>query len=72
MSEAPSRTIASTHDPTFKALVYEHACEGMYGDPAYGGNHDAVGWRFIRFEGDVQPRGYTAVEVTNPRCPDAH
>jgi hypothetical protein len=59
-------------DPTFKALVYEHACEGMYGDPAYGGNHDAVGWRFIRFEGDVQPRGYTAVEVTKPRSPDAH
>jgi hypothetical protein len=50
----------------FKALLYSHACEGMYGDPVYGGNHDGVGWTFIDFDGDVQPRGFTDVEVTNP------
>jgi gluconate 2-dehydrogenase gamma chain len=50
--------------PEFKALLYEHTCEGMYGDPVYGGNHDGVGWRFIGFDGDAQPRGYTDVEVS--------
>lgn len=54
-------------DPAFRRLLYEHTCEGMYGDPVYGGNRDAVGWAFIGFEGDVQPRGYTDVEVTEPR-----
>lgn len=50
----------------FKALLYSHACEGMYGDPVYGGNHDGMGWQFIGFEGDVQPRGFTPTEVTAP------
>ena len=50
----------------FKALLYSHACEGMYGDPVYGGNRDGIGWRFIAFDGDVQPRGFTDVEVTSP------
>jgi hypothetical protein len=50
----------------FKALLYIHACEGMYGDPVYGGNHEGVGWTFIDFDGDVQPRGFTDVEVTSP------
>jgi hypothetical protein len=50
--------------PQFRALLYEHACEGMYGDPVYGGNRDGVGWRFIEFDGDAQPRGYTDAEVS--------
>ena len=49
--------------PDFKALLYEHACEGMYGDPVYGGNADGRGWTFIRFGGDRQPRGYTDEQV---------
>jgi hypothetical protein len=52
----------------FKALLYSHACEGMYGDPAYGGNRDGAGWRFIAFEGDVQPRGFTDIEVSAPEA----
>ena len=52
--------------PRFTALIYEHACEGMYGAPEYGGNRDLVGWRYINFEGDVQPRGYTDEEVSQP------
>ncbi len=52
--------------PEFKALLYEHACEGLYGDPVYGGNRDQVGWRFIAFPGDAQPRGYTDTEVSEP------
>lgn len=52
--------------PEFTALLYEHACEGMYGAPEYGGNRDLVGWRYIGFEGDVQPAGYTDAEVSQP------
>ena len=50
----------------FTQLLYEHACEGMYGAPEYGGNQDLVGWRSIGFEGDVQPAGYTDDEVSQP------
>jgi hypothetical protein len=50
----------------FTKLVYEHACEGMYGAPEYGGNRDLVGWNYIGFLGDVQPRGYTDEEVSQP------
>jgi hypothetical protein len=52
--------------PDFTALLYEHACEGMYGAPEYGGNRNGSGWRRIDFEGDVQPRGYTDAEVSRP------
>jgi hypothetical protein len=51
-------------DPDFRSLCYEHACEGAYGAPEYGGNRDGAGWRAIRFPGDSQPRGYTEAEVT--------
>ena len=51
-------------DPTFRSLLYEHACEGVYGAPEYGGNPDGIAWAAIRFPGDVQPRGYTDVEVS--------
>jgi hypothetical protein len=50
----------------FTALLYEHACEAMYGAPEYGGNQNLVGWHNIGFEGDVQPRGYTDEEVSQP------
>ena len=53
-------------NPRFTTLMYDHACEGMYGAPEYGGNRDLVGWRYIDFEGDVQPRGYTDAEVSGP------
>ena len=50
-------------DPSFKSLVYRHACEGAYGAPEYGANRVLAGWRAIQFAGDVQPRGYTDDEV---------
>ena len=49
--------------PEFKRLLYEHTCEGMYGDPVYGGNRDEAGWKMIGWLGDIQPRGYTKEEV---------
>jgi Gluconate 2-dehydrogenase subunit 3 len=51
-------------DRPFRALLYEHACEGTYGAPEYGGNPDGIAWTAIRYEGDVQPRGYTDLEVS--------
>jgi len=51
-------------DPAFKALCYEHACEGAYGAPEYGGNRGLAGWTAIHFAGDVQPRGYTDEAVS--------
>jgi Gluconate 2-dehydrogenase subunit 3 len=53
-------------NPEFTELLYEHACEGMYGAPEYGGNRELAGWRYIGYEGDVQPRGYTDDEVSLP------
>ena len=59
--EEQDRRLAA--DPAFQRLLYEHACEGTYGDPVYGGNRGGAGWTAIRFDGDVQPRGWTDQEV---------
>jgi hypothetical protein len=53
-------------DEAFCDLLWEHCCEGMYGAPEYGGNRNTVGWDFIDYEGDVQPRGYSDAEVSQP------
>ncbi len=50
--------------PWFKTLLYAHACEGAYGAPEYGGNRGLRGWSAIKYDGDVQPRGYTDEEVS--------
>ena len=49
----------SQADGEFVLLLTEHIVEGMYGDPAYGGNHDRSGWRSVRFDGDSQPLGFS-------------
>jgi hypothetical protein len=59
--EEQDRRLAA--DPAFQRLLYEHACEGTYGDPAYGGYRATTGWTSIRYVGDVQPRGWTDEEV---------
>jgi hypothetical protein len=50
----------------FTTLLYEQCCEGMYGAPEYGGNRGTVAWQAIDFLGDVQPRGFTDAEVSEP------
>jgi hypothetical protein len=40
--------------------------EAMYGPPEYGGNQGLVGWSYVDWPGDVQPRGYTNAEVSEP------
>ena len=62
-ADAEEQDARLTAVPQFKRLLYQHACEGMYGDPVYGGNKDEVGWKMIGWLGDIQPRGYTDVEV---------
>ena len=49
---------------SFVALLFEHTIEGLYAAPEYGGNRGLSGWKEIGFPGDIQPRGYTADEVS--------
>ena len=49
-STPTSRIDALDARPAFKRLVYEHACEGIYGDPVYGGNRDYAGWDCDRMD----------------------
>ena len=35
--------------------LHQHACEGTYGDPAYGGNRDEGGWRRVNFPTPLFP-----------------
>ena len=42
----------------FMDVVFDHAVEGMYAVPEYGGNWRGVGWKYIDYEGDRQPVGY--------------
>jgi hypothetical protein len=53
-------------DKGFRALLYQHTCEGVYGAPEYGGNRHLAGWQAIGFDGDVLPRGYSDEEVSQP------
>jgi gluconate 2-dehydrogenase gamma chain len=46
----------------FFTTVWSHTVEGMFSDPAYGGNRNAVGWRLIGFPGTQY--GYTAEEMS--------
>jgi hypothetical protein len=55
---------------SFTSLLFEHTVEGLYAAPEYGGNRDLAGWKDIAFPGDIQPRGYTADEVSRSDGPD--
>jgi hypothetical protein len=69
--------VIASADPNFIALVTNHAAEGMYGNPEYGGNQPLdrtrpatgadgdnrpIGWVIANFEGDRQPLGYTTFD----------
>ncbi len=60
------RRLRADGNEEFRDLLWQHCCEGMYGVPEYGGNRDGVGWASIEWEGDVQPRGYSDAEVSQP------
>jgi gluconate 2-dehydrogenase gamma chain len=45
---------ATGFNPNAKAvfeMIRTHAVQGMFGDPAHGGNTNFVGWRLVRFPG---------------------
>lgn len=57
--------IAATEDRTILdrlfAVIREHALEGMFCDPVYGGNRNMAGWRLVGFPGVHW--GYTAEQM---------
>ena len=64
--------LADTRDTqlqTFVSTALSHSLAAMYGPPEYGGNHNLVGWTPIGWAGDVQPRGFTRAQVTEPDPP---
>jgi len=55
----------------FFSVVYEHTLEGTFGDPIYGGNRDAIGWKMVAFPGaqwsytaEQMKLGYDATQIT--------
>jgi gluconate 2-dehydrogenase gamma chain len=63
---------------TVFAMIRTHAVQGMFGDPAHGGNVDFAGWKLVRFPGprlvisardqrlDVVPKSHMASTYTEP------
>jgi gluconate 2-dehydrogenase gamma chain len=37
--------------PQWFEMVRDHVLEGVFGEPAYGGNRDLIGWRLVGFPG---------------------
>ncbi|MBV6510508.1 MAG: hypothetical protein JJLCMIEE_03666 [Acidimicrobiales bacterium] len=61
--------LADTPDG-FRRLLFEHAIEGTYSVPEYGGNHELVGWTETSSAGDVAPTGWTADQTSESDGPD--
>jgi len=59
--------LASKRHAAFRRLLFEHAVEGMYAVPEYGGNRGLAGWTEIGHAGDVAPLGWPAERVTEPQ-----
>ena len=55
---APTRTSASSCGST--------AARACTARPSTGATATRVGWDYIDYEGDVQPRGYSDAEVSQP------
>ena len=49
------RVVRGDADDADRRVVYEHACEATYGDPAYGGNRNGGGWTRIDFPEPLFP-----------------
>jgi gluconate 2-dehydrogenase gamma chain len=64
-------TVFSSSD--FFSLFRQNVLEGMFADPAYGGNREMVGWKWIGFPGDPMRRGdiYYQYIFSNKRYPFA-
>jgi len=49
----------------FKDVVVELTLQAAWSAPEYGGNTGGVGWSLVRFEGDVQPYGYSIWDASS-------
>ncbi len=58
--------LASKRHAAFRRLLFEHAIEGMYAVPEYGGNRGLVGWTEIGYAGDVAPAGWPDDAMAEP------
>jgi hypothetical protein len=56
----------------FRKVLRELVVEGCFAAPEYGGNKDLKGWKIAQFQGDSQPLGYTAKEVSEEDLVDPH
>ncbi|HZO98186.1 MAG TPA: gluconate 2-dehydrogenase subunit 3 family protein [Gaiellaceae bacterium] len=56
---------------SFFSMFRQNVIEGMLSDPAYGGNRDMVGWKWVGFPGDPMRRGdpYEKYVFTTKRYP---
>ena len=61
MMEANAATGFRPDSRTFFNLLLEHAYQGMFGDPYYGGNADFAGWDLLGYPG-VKIEGVTPAE----------
>ena len=58
---ATAATFGEPEAAEFFAVLRQHTVEGMFSDPMYGGNRDAVGWRLLGYPG---PRfGYKRADM---------
>jgi gluconate 2-dehydrogenase gamma chain len=49
--ERQDEILAELEGGAFFELVRRHALEGMFGDPAWGGNADRAGWQLLGYPG---------------------
>jgi hypothetical protein len=64
--DAQDRILVAMGGDGFRRVLFEHAIEGMYAAPEYGGNRGLGGWADIGYAGDIAPMGYMPAEVTAP------
>lgn len=59
--EVYGRVAAGSADDADLRIVFEHACEATYGDPAYGGNRRSAAWVEVGFPEPLFPPRRPAV-----------
>lgn len=61
-------------DFEFIGPLIEHTLEGCFAVPEYGGNAEVANWRWVRFDGDSQPLGFSVFDESTSsyhELPDA-
>ena len=61
-----SRFFASPSSSEFFELLLTHTRQGLFSDPAYGGNRDFIGWKSIGYPG---PRFLYTAEMQTTFAP---